>query len=503
VRPAPQSPTGPQRAVRARTRATVALACLLAVLAGAGPLAPGAHGHFSPAGATDPDLVATLTGASPAPGTDPGAVADPALDRAILSAQLTLVTRHADARVEAAGAALGAAGLAASLAASTSEEDGAALAAARAAVVAARRTLGADERQVAADAAGVEAHRAALGADLTQLSTLAVDAYVGDLAPPTSVPGSSDGLGPGSAPAAVSGSGGAGPGPDAAALDLQAVQQTLAEEAEVGAVVRLVESSASAAAADLGDSSAAERTAAGEAAAARSSLGFDLGVARQRQQAAGAAASAAAAATHSLGAARAALTRAVVARSALIASFRGPAETGDAPPPSILGPPALDPAELVAWFQQSGYVDLTSTPVVVLARWYIDVGRAEDVRGDLAFAQAVLETGGFSSTAAVADNNYAGIGYCDSCSGGLHFPSPHAGVVGQIQLLRTYADPGLTANQLASPPALPALDPAAQYRRGCCPTWGSLTGTWASDPEYGAKILQLYATMLASALARS
>jgi len=42
------------------------------------------------------------------------------------------------------------------------------------------------------------------------------------------------------------------------------------------------------------------------------------------------------------------------------------------------------------------------------------------VRGDLAFAQAVLETGSFGHA---LDNNYSGIGACDSCTSEFLFPT--------------------------------------------------------------------------------
>ena len=32
--------------------------------------------------------------------------------------------------------------------------------------------------------------------------------------------------------------------------------------------------------------------------------------------------------------------------------------------------------------------------------------------------------------------------------------------------------------------------------RGCCPTWNKLTGTWATDPNYGPKIMTVYLSML-------
>jgi hypothetical protein len=200
----------------------------------------------------------------------------------------------------------------------------------------------------------------------------------------------------------------------------------------------------------------------------------------------------------SLATAQAALKKAV---AALAGTELHPPARGDTSP-SILGPSALDAAQLVTWFNTSGYADLTRASVQSLARWYIGEGEAEGVRGDIAFAQAVLETGGFSSPDSVNLNNYAGIGHCDSCAAGWAFPSPQMGVRGQIQLLRAYAQPGLTTAELASPPAIAGVTPEKQGVRGCCVTWQSLTGVWATDPIYGPVILNIYQQMLDSALNR-
>jgi hypothetical protein len=177
---------------------------------------------------------------------------------------------------------------------------------------------------------------------------------------------------------------------------------------------------------------------------------------------------------------------------AALAALTGP---GSVPPGqlSLVGSSALDGAQLVAWYDSVGYTDLTSTPVAQLASWYLQAGVAEGVRGDVAFAQAVLETGGFSSSDAAMLNNYAGIGHCDTCATGWAFPSPHDGVVGQLQLLRIFA--GAPSSE-ATPPVLPALTPARQGRAGCCQTWQALTGVWATDPRYGTQILSLYEEML-------
>ncbi len=166
---------------------------------------------------------------------------------------------------------------------------------------------------------------------------------------------------------------------------------------------------------------------------------------------------------------------------------------------SLIGGAALDAAQLVGWYRSQGYVDLTNAPISQLAAWYLQAGAQEGIRGDVAFAQAVLETGGFSSPDSVLLNNYAGIGHCDTCAAGWAFPSPHGGVLGQTQLLRIFAD---GSPPLAPGPVLAALVPSRQGRRGCCPTWESLTGVWATDPTYGAQILGIYEQMLSFALSR-
>lgn len=162
---------------------------------------------------------------------------------------------------------------------------------------------------------------------------------------------------------------------------------------------------------------------------------------------------------------------------------------------SIMGAAALNADELTAWFAAQGYNDLTSTTITKLANWYLTDGAKEGVRGDVAFAQAVLETGGFSSPDAVGFDNYAGIGHCDTCGQGWGFSSPEAGVLGQLQLLRIFAGGGV-APKPAPAPVLPTLTPSHQGRHGCCPTWESLTGVWASDPNYGIQILTMYEQML-------
>lgn len=162
---------------------------------------------------------------------------------------------------------------------------------------------------------------------------------------------------------------------------------------------------------------------------------------------------------------------------------------------SLIGLPRLSAQDLAGWFRQSPYRPRISTPVEDFARWFIDEGQAEGIRGDIAFAQAILETGGFANDDSVYANNYSGIGHCDTCGSGWRFPSPHMGVRAQIQLLKSYA--------LASPRYVyPKVDGRLRGPAGCCPTWGHLTTVWATDPTYGPKVMLIYSDIVAYALSR-
>ncbi|MCU1455818.1 MAG: Mannosyl-glycoprotein endo-beta-N-acetylglucosaminidase [Acidimicrobiales bacterium] len=161
----------------------------------------------------------------------------------------------------------------------------------------------------------------------------------------------------------------------------------------------------------------------------------------------------------------------------------------------ILGAPRLTAEDLAGWFASSAYRPRIPTPIADFARWFIEEGRQEGVRGDIAFAQAVLETGGFANTDSVVANNYSGIGHCDTCAGGWVFPSPQLGVRAQIQLLKSYAELGATYVN-------PLVDPRLHGPAGCCPTWGDLTRKWATAPTYGPMVIGIYAQMVAFALRR-
>ena len=186
-------------------------------------------------------------------------------------------------------------------------------------------------------------------------------------------------------------------------------------------------------------------------------------------------------------------------RQDLDASIRAAEDARRQIGPTILGPSALEAADLVAWYRTYYPADPPVAPIETIIDTYLRIGAEEGVAGDIAFAQAILETGGFRSGHA-QDFNFAGIGAYDYCAPecAFRFPDLESGVRAHIQLLRAYADPGLTSEELAAPPN-PLVAPERVAARGCCSRWTALTGIWASDPNYDRKVLGIYRLMVETA----
>ena len=182
----------------------------------------------------------------------------------------------------------------------------------------------------------------------------------------------------------------------------------------------------------------------------------------------------------------------------------------------VMGPNLLTATQLARWFDsQTGgtppNVPSLQDNVTLLAQVFINEGRIEGVRGDIAFVQSILETGWFSfanSQIPPDANNFAGINAFDgrpglaNCKHGDSAPSrcfasAEIGVLTQVELLRSYADATTKnlPNQLISAPA---------DRVGDAPIWEYFGGTncpcgkliWASGTNYGIDVLKLYSEAL-------
>jgi peptidoglycan hydrolase CwlO-like protein len=173
---------------------------------------------------------------------------------------------------------------------------------------------------------------------------------------------------------------------------------------------------------------------------------------------------------------------------------------------AVMGPSTLTADQIVAWYNAQGYHPRIETSVPDLVQIFLQEASDENVRGDLAFAQTIVETAGLNAAPA---NNYSGIGWCDTCSTGNRFPTPREGVRAQIQLLVNYADAGARAANLHHPvsPYLYSGDPATAARKfdsffakGWAPTWEDMgNGNWATATHYSSAVIGVYNRMLAYA----
>ncbi len=123
---------------------------------------------------------------------------------------------------------------------------------------------------------------------------------------------------------------------------------------------------------------------------------------------------------------------------------------------------------------------------------YLDEGKKEGVRGDIAFCQAMLETGwlGYSGSSVESTQfNFAGIGATDVNPKPATFSSAQIGIRAQIQHLKAYASKD-KLNQKCVDPRFHLVT------RGSAPNVEDLAGKWATDPEYGNKILNILTKLM-------
>jgi hypothetical protein len=165
------------------------------------------------------------------------------------------------------------------------------------------------------------------------------------------------------------------------------------------------------------------------------------------------------------------------------------------PSAPILGPSLLTPAQLVAWYHSTGRRAATSVPIEVLAQLYVDEGDHAGVRGDVAFAESVLDTDAFTFPAEGSlsgkDNGLSLVSGCDVCADIATYPSAAVAVRAQMQLLRVFADPDVTEATLGAPPVVPHI--LETFRHGTIVSWRQLPGLAQTEPDYGKNILQTYA----------
>ncbi len=167
---------------------------------------------------------------------------------------------------------------------------------------------------------------------------------------------------------------------------------------------------------------------------------------------------------------------------------------------AIMGTSVATAEQLVSYYYRykSTPPKLTCT-LYELATYFITEGAAEGVRGDIAFVQAVIETGWFQysgSSVSWQDNNFCGLGATGNPNDVVKSESAQIGVRAQIQHLKAYGSTAPLSNAL--------VDPRFYYvRRGIAPLWVNLSGTWAANTAYGSHILNNFNNVLATSVNNS
>lgn len=197
------------------------------------------------------------------------------------------------------------------------------------------------------------------------------------------------------------------------------------------------------------------------------------------------------------------LDKLAVAEADILAEFFGMESSTETEKTAIMGK-AQATAQQMALFCRSknSTPQLTSCSLEQLAEMFIEEGEAEGVRGDVAFAQSLHETGYFKFGGIVlpTQNNYAGIGALNGNATGqaVSFPDPRTGVRAQIQHLKAYASTEALANECVDPrfslvargvaPYVEWLG-AADNPQGC--------GWAVPGAGYGANIVKLLGQIMA------
>lgn len=162
---------------------------------------------------------------------------------------------------------------------------------------------------------------------------------------------------------------------------------------------------------------------------------------------------------------------------------------------TIFGPALATEQQAVALLHIiNPHPKLTCTPKEIV-HYYWQEAEREGIRPDVAFAQAILESGSFRFGGDVLpeQNNFCGLGTVGGGVKGARFKTPELGARAHIQHLLAYTD---------KRPGTKIIDPRyelahkVRQRDGFCTTWYQLNGNWATSKYYAEKILTVWQRML-------
>lgn len=196
------------------------------------------------------------------------------------------------------------------------------------------------------------------------------------------------------------------------------------------------------------------------------------------------------------------LDKLAVAEADILAEFFG-MESSTTEKTAIMGKVQATASQMAAFcLSKNASPQLPSCTVEELARMFIEEGETEGVRGDVAFAQSLHETGYFKYGGIVTPemNNFAGIGALNGNATGqaASFPDPRTGVRAQIQHLKAYASTEALANACVDPRFSLVVRGVAPYVEWLGAADNPQGRGWAvPGAGYGANVVKLLGQILA------
>ena len=163
---------------------------------------------------------------------------------------------------------------------------------------------------------------------------------------------------------------------------------------------------------------------------------------------------------------------------------------------SIIGTPMATQQQCVKYLLRNNPRPNLKVSAEEIVAYYYEEGKREGIRPDVAFAQALKETGFFRYGGDVIpeQNNYCGLGTTGGGVKGEFFSTPQLGVRAHIQHLLAYSS--------TRRPTMPIVDPRYSlvrqaYGSRTLGKWQDLNGRWAVPGRYyGQEILSMFRDIL-------
>ncbi len=173
---------------------------------------------------------------------------------------------------------------------------------------------------------------------------------------------------------------------------------------------------------------------------------------------------------------------------------------------SIMGTSSTSVEQMVKYYNAHAaypafYAGTDAPTIEAFCQIYMEECVAEGVKAEVAFCQAMNETGflKFGGQVSITQYNFAGMGATDDGAAGASFPNVRTGVRAQVQHLKGYASTDALNNA--------CVDPRFAYlskSRGCAPIveWLGINENpakkgWATSVNYGYNLRNLYMNKLA------